>query len=252
MRKISMFLCVMMVLTLSLSSFAYASTFDSKIVNPKVDVQQLLEESNGVVSDVSFDKSKNEKSFKLTYSDGDVNFFKEKKFANGDIRYTINDESITNTIDVKGSTIYLDGEQVLFGDDTSRSDIGVMTVNTYSNSSTPHQSASSYTVSKGYSNKYVSLPEPLRNILKGAIITLIGYVAVYAGIAAFVFDSAYTMIKAANPDTTKLYYRQYCWEWSGNNSLTGVLFYKYKTNWYTNSARTNLAESKISYTMYTL
>lgn len=251
MKRISIIICAMMLLNLGISSVTYAGTSAQQgSANPKVDVYQSLEQSGAEMSKVTIDNIKHEKSFTAKFSNGDVNFFNEKKYENGDIRCTITDRVKINIVEVKGSNIYLDGEQVIYSENATNSVVVPMTMNTYINSMSSQ--ASNYSVSDGYSNQYIQLPAVLQNVLQGAIITLIGYVAVYTGIAIFLFTSAYAIIKAATPSTTKLYYRKYCWEYSDNNPLTGVLFYKYTTKWYTDSARTNVAESKTSYTMYVL
>lgn len=251
MKRISIIICVMMLLNLGIYSITYAETIDFQDnANTKIDIYQSLEQSGTEMSKVTIASIKDERSFTAKFNNGDVNFFNERKYENGDIKYTITDGAKINVIEVKGANIYLDGEQVVYSENATNSVVAPMTMNTYINSMSPQ--ASNYSVYDGYSNEYIQLPAVLQNVLQGAIITLISYVAPYAGIAAFVFTSAYSIIKAANPNTTKLYYRKYGWGYSGNNPLSGVLFYKYTTNWYKDSARTKVAESKTSYTMYVL
>lgn len=248
MKKISLILCVIMLFTCTQSAFSYAesASYDDK---QNLDLMELYEKSGAEVNGLNLDSANRMKSYTATYSDGLVEFVEEKTFFDGKKEYTIKDGANKNTIVVKNKDMYVDGVKVDYSH-TSTMQIVPATMNTYICSKTPQ--ASNYSVYKGYTNRQIVMPKAMRDMTKGGCLLLIGAIFPYVGIALGVFDIAYGVIKAANPSTKTLYYRQYSWAYSGNNPLTGNLFFKYKTNWYTDSARTNLAESKTSYAMYVL
>jgi hypothetical protein len=248
MKRISLFLCAIMLFTCTQSAFSYGKTV-SIDGNQKMDLVELFEKSGADVKGINIDNVNRVRSFTATYSDGMKEFVEEKTYLNGSKEYTIKDRVNKNTIIVKNKDVYLDGEKVDYSQ-TSTMQIVPATMNTYICSKTPL--ASDYSVYNGYTNRQIVMPKAMRDMTKGGCLLLIGAIFPYVGIALSVFDIAYGIIKAANPGTKTLYYRQYSWAYSGNSPLSGYLSYKYKTNWYTDSARTKLAESKTSYAMYVL